>query len=133
MLPSEKAKMDKKNKHEKSKHRKDVAKVEAIKTIVREEARKDSIAKLITGNLAQKESVQIANKTSVKLELKQDKQFESRPTALRADEIKKANETAKANVTKAVMDVKKSNETKTVNQTAKPVAKAVNQTAAQKP
>ena len=56
MLPSEKAKMDKKEKNKKEKSKYDDVKKDAIKTIAREEAKKDKLAKMLSGNLVQKES-----------------------------------------------------------------------------
>jgi hypothetical protein len=41
MLPSEKAKADKKHKHQKEKHENDDIKKAAVKTIAREEAKKE--------------------------------------------------------------------------------------------
>ena len=130
MLPSEKAKMDKKHKHSKEKSKNDDVKKDVIKIIAREEAKKEQFSKLFKGSLVQKESAQVANKTSVKLELKSVGKVEAKPEAKRIDEIKKSNETNKANETKMVAKTKMVNETKTTfetkksNETAKPVAKA---------
>jgi len=70
----------------------------------------------------------VANKTSVKLDLKSLDKFESKPVAMKVEEIKKANETKKVNETKKANETTKSNETIT-----KPVSKATNATTIQKP
>lgn len=139
MLPSEKSKMDKKHKHSKEKSKKDDIKQDVIKIIAQEEAKKDQFSKLFKGSLVQKESAQVANKTSVKLELKSVGKFEAKTNAMRIDEIKKSNESNKANETKMVAKTKQVNETKSTfetkksNETTKPVAKVANATSTSKP
>jgi hypothetical protein len=51
MLPSEKSKMDKKQKHQKENRKNDDIKKNVIKTIAREEAKKDKLSKIFSGNL----------------------------------------------------------------------------------
>lgn len=132
MLPSEKAKMEKKHKHEKENNENNKVKKDVIKTIAREEAKKEQFAKLLSGSLVQKESAQVANKTSVKLELKSEKKYEAKPMATRINEIKKSNETSKANETKMVAKTLKVNESKKSNETSKPEIKVANATSISK-
>lgn len=79
----------------------------------------------MSGSLAQKETAQVANKTSVKLELKSEGKFDSKPVAAKANITKTANETAakpmaavaKPIATSANVTSNKKNETQKLAQT----------------
>lgn len=79
----------------------------------------------MSGTLAQKETAQVANKTSVKLELKSESKLNSKPVAAKANITKMANETAakpmavvaKPIATSANATISKKNETQKLAQT----------------
>lgn len=93
---------------------------------------KDTAVKKTANNTAliQKESAQVANKTSVKLELKSANKFDSKPVAAKIEQIKKVEDKKQVNQTLAVKPEPHKTENVTLIQKVEAKVSKSNKTAA---